>query len=289
MTARHERTDLSRLRRRPLAAFLVGIAGVAAIALVGFAVSPSGRTGPALLLVLPVLLAAVVGGRTASLAVAVVAALAFATAFLPPIGSPLVRFADDALALAVFVVVAFASSFLLAVTLDAERRRRAADEARLAALEAVDEHRRALLRSVSHELRTPLGVVHGTATELLDGDVIHTASARRQLLSLLVEETGRLERIVANLLAMSRIDAHAWQAERELVDVGISSRARCAVIGIAGGTPVTVDVRPDLPPVYADPVQMDLVLANLLENAARHSPDGRPVTVVAERAVGSCR
>ena len=260
------------------------------MALIGLAVSPSGRTAPALFLVLPVLITAVIGGRTPSLAVAALAGLALATAFLPPIGSPAVRFGDDALALAVFLIVAFAISGLLAVTLDAERRRRAADEGRLAALEAVDEHRRALLRSVSHELRTPLGLVHGTATELLDGDLLYSDAARRRLLSLLVDETGRLERIVTNLLAMSRIDAQAWRAERELVDIGdlVVSAVR-RLTGSLRGTVVNVEVDPDLPPVYVDAVQLDLVLTNLLDNAARHSPDGRPVSVVAELDQGYVR
>ena len=192
--------------------------------------------------------------------------------------------------LAVFLVVAFAISGLLAVSLDAERRRRAADEARLTALEAVDEHRRALLRSVSHELRTPLGIVHGTATELLDGEAIYNAMARRELLALLVEESGPLERIVTNLLAMSRIDAQAWRAEREVVDMGdLVAGAVRRVAGSPRGTAVEVVVEPDLPPVLADPVQLDLVLTNLLENAVRHSPPGLPVRVVAEHENGRMR
>src|SRR4029079_18147255 len=116
-------------------------------------------------------------------------------AFLPPIGSPAVRFAEDVLAQVVFLVVAVAISALLTVTLDAERRRRQADEQRLAVLEAVDEHRRALLRSVSHQLRTPLGIVHGAATELEERDAAYQGPARRHLLELLTSETARMERI----------------------------------------------------------------------------------------------
>jgi two-component system, OmpR family, sensor histidine kinase KdpD len=272
------------MRRGPVAAFLVGAVAVAGVTLIALPMSHSGRTVPALLLVLPVLVTALVGGRTPSLAVAALAGLALATVFLPPIGSPAVRFGDDALALGVFLVVAFAVSALLAVTLDAERRRRAADDARLVALQQVDEHRRALLRSVSHELRTPLGIVHGTATELSAGEGIHGAPVRRRLLALLVNETGRLERIVANLLAMSRIDAGAWEPERELLDVGdVVSAAVHRMASLPGMPPVELEVKPDLPLVLADPVQLELVLVNLLENASRHSPDCEPIRVIAER------
>ena len=191
------------------------------------------------------------------------------------------------MALAVFLVVAFAISALVASTLDAERRRRAADEERLAALEAVDDHRRALLRSVSHELRTPLGIVHGAATELEERDSFYDGPARQQLLRLLTSETARLERIVANLLAMSRIDAGAWRGERELVDVGdlVTSAAR-RVAGSRCGPTITVDVDPDLPPVHADPVQLDLVVANLIDNALRH---GHTVSIVAGLEPGHVR
>jgi two-component system, OmpR family, sensor histidine kinase KdpD len=222
--------------------------------------------------------------------VATVAGLALATAFLPPIGSPAVRFADDAVALLVFLAVAVTVSALVAATVDAERRRRAAEEARLAALEQMDEHRRALLRSVSHELRTPLGVVHGTATELLDGERVHPASMRLRLLGLLVDETERLERIVGNLLAMSRIDTGSWQPEREILEVADAVTA--AVLRMAARprlAPIELELDPDLPPVFADPVQLDLVLVNLLENAGRHSPDGTAIRIVAEHLGGQVR
>jgi len=282
--------NVSGLRLGPVSAFLIGAGVVGLIALIGLAVSPESRAVPALFLLIPVLLTAIVGGRTPSLAVGVLAGLALATAFLPPIGSPAVRFADDVLALIVFLMVAFAVSGLLAVTLDAERRRRAADEARLAALEAVDENRRGLLRAVSHELRTPLGIVHGTATELLDGESIYDSAGRQKLLMLLVDETGRLERIVTNLLAMSRIDARAWRAECELVDVG---DLVAAVVRRAAGSPrsprIDVDVDSDLPAVLADPMQLDLVLSNLIDNGLRHSPPGRPLSVASRREDGCVR
>jgi two-component system sensor histidine kinase KdpD len=180
----------------------------------------------------------------------------------------------------VFLAVALAVSALVAAVLDAERRRLAADEARLAAMEGADEQRRALFRSVAHELRTPLGIVHATGTELLDAEVAHSPEVQEHLLRLLVAETSRLARIVENLLAMSRIDAAAWRMEREPVDVGRAVDAAAArVAGGRDGPPLTVAVQPGLPDVLADPVQLDLVLTNLIENAVRHGGPGRPVHV----------
>jgi K+-sensing histidine kinase KdpD len=283
--------ELSPHAKGSVAAFLLGAVAVLVMTLVALPMSESGRAAPALLLVLPVLVAAVTGGRKPSLAVAALAGLAFATAFLPPIGSPAVRFGDDVLALVVFFIVAVAVSALVTAGREAERHRRAADEARLAALEHIDEERRALLRSVSHELRTPLGIVHGTATELLDGDDIHGVEVRQHLLGLLVDETGRLERIVGNLLAMSRIDAGAWRPERELVDirsvVAAAVRRMTAELRIR---PVELEFDPGLSPVLADPVQIDLVLVNLLENAARHShSSAASIRVVVDQNVDKVR
>jgi two-component system sensor histidine kinase KdpD len=152
----------------------------------------------------------------------------------------------------------------------------------LATLQQVDEHRRALLRSVSHELRTPLGIVHGAAAELVDEGDRYSPAERDRLLELLVDETGRLERIVANLLAMSRIDADAWEPSRELVDLGEIVIGAVRRLGpSARASRVAIEVEPALPLVLADPVQLDLVVTNLLENAVRHTDSGERIWVEA--------
>ena len=276
--------DVRRLRLSTIPACAVGLGAVAAATVAGLPTRHGDRAAPVLLLVLPVLLTAIVGGTAPGIFIALVSGLTLATVFFPPIGSPMVELGEDVVALVVFLVVAFAVSGLVGLTLDAERRRLAADDARLASLEAGDEHRRALLRAVSHELRTPIGIVRATASELLDADAAHDETTRRRLLALLMEETARLDRIVANLLAMSRIDADAWRPERQ--ELAVDEAVSAAVQRLADTSPaarVTVELDPDVPPVLADPVQLDLVLANLLENAVRHSPPGEPVAVTAHR------
>jgi two-component system, OmpR family, sensor histidine kinase KdpD len=125
---------------------------------------------------------------------------------------------------------------------------------------------------------------------LLDGESFYDRCARRKLLTLLVEETGRLERIVTNLLAMSRIDARAWRAERELVDVGDIVAAVVRRVAASPRSPrIDVDVDADLPAVLADPMQLDLVVSNLIDNARRHGPSGRPVRVATDQEGGCVR
>ena len=282
---------LPQLPRPGLTGGLIGAVGVVVITLASLPTRPDGKAVPALLLVLPVLLTAVTGGVWPAVAIAALCGLVLAVVFLPPIGSPSVALGEDLLALVVFLAVALAVSALVGAVLEAERRRIAADEARLAAIEAADEQRRALFRSVAHELRTPLGIVHATGTELLDAEVAHSPEVQAHLLRLLVDETSRLARIVENLLAMSRIDAAAWRMEREPVDVGRAVGAVAARVSRQTGSPtLTLAVEPDLPEVLADPVQLDLVLTNLIENAVRHGGPGRPIHVgAAQEAGGSVR
>ena len=170
---------------------------------------------PALVLVVPCVLAAVVGGRAAGLVVAVFAAGAFNLVFLEPFGTFKVDSVDDAIAFVVFALVALTVATLVAR--EGERRRAAvqrtteveslwraneamqAEQARLAAekqaLEAVDVQRAALLRSVSHDLRTPLAAIRAAASELRDG-VPYDAFARQELLDVVADEAERLDRLV---------------------------------------------------------------------------------------------
>jgi len=225
------------------------------------------RATPALALVVPVVTAAVIGGRFAGFIVAGAATLALSL-LIPPIGSPLVALPEDAVALAVFTVVAFIVSELVS--------------ARLAGLERTDEQRKALLRSVLHDLRTPLATIRAVSTDLRAG-VAFEPEARDTLLDLVIEESERLDRFVANLLSMSRIEAGALGSERssvdlqELVDDCVRRLSRTLA-----SCKVIVELPETLPAVHADYAQIDEVVVNLLENAARHGPPGTTIAVAAE-------
>ncbi len=264
---------------------------------------------PALVLVVPCVLAALVGGRAVGLAVAVFAAGAFNFVFLEPFGTFKVASVDEAIALVVFGLVALTVATLVAR--EGERRRAAvqrtievealwrknaemqAEQARLAAekqaLEAIDLQRSALLRSVSHDLRTPLAAIRAVVSDLRD-EVLYDAAARQELLELVADEAERLDRLVQNLLSMSRIEAGSLQPERQAVAIDelLDNRVQRLRPLLRDAT-VTVQADPGLPLVSADYTMVEQVVTNLLENASRHSPPGSPIIVSANAQATSSR
>jgi two-component system sensor histidine kinase KdpD len=287
----------------PIAGTALGLLLVVVVtaALVPFR-SDVSRATPALALVLPVVVAGVVGGRRASVVVALASAFALYLAFIPPYGSFNIDFVDDAVALAVFVAVGLAVGTLVAweterrrvaeqratalavlneqyELVQAERERLLEETTRLAVLEQVDAQRAALLRSVSHDLRTPLAAIKAVASDLRD-EPDYDAETRDELLDLVVAETERLDRIVGNLLSMSRIEAGSLQPEKQAVALDELATA-CAhrLDRLLTRAPVDLDFPDDLPYADADYSQLDQVMANLLENAARHAPGGSHIHV----------
>lgn len=239
---------------------------------------------PAVVLVLPVVVAGVVGGRLAAVAVAVEGAAALALFFLGEDVGLGMSVEQDLVALIVFLVVAVVVGGLVGTVATADRQRAAAEAARVVALQDLDQARSGLLRSVSHDLRTPLAVIQAVATDLRSGTAYDEAT-RDELLGLVGTEAERLDRIVANLLSLSRIEAGTLQPDRQAVDLGelVTSSAE-RMERVLEGLAVTLDVAPDLPLVPADYSQVDQVVTNLLENAARHSTPGAPIEVtVAQR------
>jgi two-component system sensor histidine kinase KdpD len=141
----------------------------------------------------------------------------------------------------------------------------------------------ALLDSVSHDLRTPLATIRAAAGSLMDPALDREPAVRRERAAVIDREADRLNRLVSNLLDMSRIEAGDLRARLEpfpLEDVVDATLERLAEL--LAGHPVTVTMRADLPPVEVDAVFIDQVLTNLLENAARHAQPGTPVRVCAE-------
>ena len=257
---------------------------------------------PALILVLPVVVGAILGGRLAALCTAVVAAGAFNLAFIPPYWRPGVAVVDDAVALGVFLSVALVVGTLVAEGADrrraaeqraaeaqalneryqavvAEREQLAEEATRVAVLEQVDRQRSALLRSVSHDLRTPLATIRAVSSDLRAG-AAYDAATRDDLLDLVGDEAERLDRIVANLLSLSRIEAGALAPDRQAVALEelVTARVR-RLSALFRRVRVQVDISPDLPLVDADYSQLDQVVTNLVENAARHAPQGSTVHI----------
>jgi two-component system sensor histidine kinase KdpD len=172
------------------------------------------------------------------------------------------------------VLNAFANQAALAV----ERDRQQEERAQARALAETDRLRTALLNSVSHDLRTPLSSIKASASSLLDRDVQWSPQQRREFLETIDQETDRLTRLVHNLLDMSRIEAGAL--DPRLVETALPD-VTGPVVRLArskSGQPIEVDIPDDLPAVLVDPVRLDQVLTNLLDNARRYAVD-KPVTV----------
>src|SRR5438309_3206026 len=267
------------------------------------------RATPALVLVLAVVVAGVVGGSIAAAVTALLAAAAYNLVFIPPFGTFKVNVADDWVALAVVVVVALAMGLLVAGqaerrraaeqreaelrtlydhlrTMSEEREQLAEEATRAQVLERVDEQRAALLRSVSHDLRTPLASIRAVATDLRDGTA-YDDETRKELLETVCDEAERLDRIVANLLSLSRIEAGALTPDRQAVDLEELVADRLRRLGpLFRQVRVQVDIPADLPLVDGDYTQLDQVVTNLVENAARHAPPASLVRISAEERNG---
>jgi signal transduction histidine kinase len=147
-------------------------------------------------------------------------------------------------------------------------------------LAAVDQHRRDLVANVSHELRTPVSALHAVLENLVDGVVAPDPATLRTAL----DQTDRLGRLVNDLLDLSRVDAGITPLRREPVALRPFLEQAVAQARLAD-RPVDHVVRVDPPDltVPADPGRLHQLVANLLDNAGRHSPPGGTVTVVAAR------
>jgi two-component system, OmpR family, sensor histidine kinase KdpD len=165
---------------------------------------------------------------------------------------------------------------LLAVAVDRERLANEAFEAE--ALRRSDTIKTAVLRAVSHDLRSPLTAIRAASDGLEDETLVLTADDRRELLDTISVEVRRLERVVDNLLALSRLQAGALAPVPEVWTVEDLVFGALAEVG-RDTERVTVSVPPDTPPVTVDAVQVRQILSNLIDNALKFSPPESPVTV----------
>jgi two-component system sensor histidine kinase KdpD len=140
-----------------------------------------------------------------------------------------------------------------------------------------------LLNSISHELRTPIATIMGASSSLLDPQTGANEQVRTELTNDIHDAAGRLNRLVENLLDMSRLDSGRLKLKRDWCDVS-------DVIGVAvkrdenclRHRPVTIQIAPNLPLVQMDFVMMEQVIINLLDNICNYTPVGTHVDVTAE-------
>jgi two-component system, OmpR family, sensor histidine kinase KdpD len=142
--------------------------------------------------------------------------------------------------------------------------------------------RAALLTSLSHDLRTPLASILGAVSSLRSFAEQYDAAQRDDLLATLQEEAERLNRFVANLLDMTRLESGAIELRLELFDIGeIIGAALQRAGSVVAQHQVQLDLVPELPMLRLDAVLFEQVLFNLLDNAAKYSPPGSRIEVSA--------
>ena len=157
----------------------------------------------------------------------------------------------------------------------------------LAPLDEIDRMRTEFLALVGHELRQPLVAIKGSAAALLEAEEGLDPAEAREFHRIIADQADQMRALVADLLDAGRIDAGELSVAPEPTDVAtLVERARTAFLGADAGRSVQIDLPADLPAVMADRRRVAQVLANLLANAARHSPAKAPIRITAERDGG---
>jgi two-component system sensor histidine kinase KdpD len=170
----------------------------------------------------------------------------------------------------------FANQAALAV----ERARLQDQALRARVLEEIDRWRAAMMGAVSHDLRTPLASVKAAVSSLRQDSATMSEVDRAELLELIELQSDRLARLVTNLLDMTRIESGALAIRPTLIPLDeLVDESLAAVNGLVPRSRVHVGHSSDLPLLDIDHVLVGQVLANLLENAARLSPDGSPIRI----------
>lgn len=178
------------------------------------------------------------------------------------------------------VLAAFAAQ--LATALESDRLHAEAAEAD--SLARANQLRSALLAAVSHDLRTPLASIKAASSSLLSDQLDFGPDETGILLHTIDDEADRLSALVENLLDMSRLETGAMEVLRRPTDVGELIGGALSSLGPRSHG-VTTSIEADVPTIETDPVLLERVVANLVDNALLHGA-GRPVRVEAGRVAG---
>ncbi len=228
------------------------------------------QTTIALGLMLLVVLVAAQGGRGPALCLSILAGLSFNFFFIGPYYSFRIHRPEDVVAFFVFIMTAVLVGHLSSRL---EKRALQADELRRS-----EQLKTALLDAVTHDLRTPLTSIKAAISTLREEHV--SAEVQQELFEVIEEESDRLNHFIQGMMDMAKLQAgeislesHTVSAE-EMVEDALSRAGP-----LLERHPVEVNVAPDLPAVQVDPRLISQVIFNLVENAAKHSEAGTPISI----------
>jgi K+-sensing histidine kinase KdpD len=220
--------------------------------------------------------------RGAAVVASVFSVLAFDLMFVPPYFRLNVENEQYLFTFAVMLVTALVISQLThRVRVQSEETRTAWERAEAEFL------RNTLLSGVSHELRTPLAAITGAASTLLETSDGLSAESRREMLDMVLSESERMERLVTNLLDMTRLESGGLRLRKEWVPLAeVIGSALHHIDRRLHGRQIDINVPDDLPMVQIDSVGIERVLVNLLDNAIEYTPADSPIDISAHVADG---
>jgi two-component system sensor histidine kinase KdpD len=223
---------------------------------------------------IPVLIAAVRWGVIPGMVAALAGIAASAFFFYPPIFDFRVSDPQQVIDLVLFLIVAVVTSHLAARLRSRENELRTRRQAEI--------FRDALIGSVSHELRTPLSSIVGSTYLLANAPCVKQDARLVALADDVRQEAERLNDDIQNLLDASRITNAGIQPKLQWTDVSdIINAALERKQQRLSGHPLKVSIPENLPLVRVDPALIEQVLGQVLDNAAKYSPFGTPITIVA--------
>lgn len=155
-------------------------------------------------------------------------------------------------------------------------------------LKQLEDVRREFVANVSHELRTPLSIFHGYLENLRD-DPSMPRKEQAEVFAILGKHSQRLNALLEDLLTLARLESRNEKLQREEIAVGEFLREVIAdweSKRAKKNLTLTLDVAPDLPPLFADPLRLEQVLNNLLENAVKYTEPGGQIRLRAALAGG---
>ncbi|MFZ1399315.1 MAG: sensor histidine kinase KdpD [Candidatus Promineifilaceae bacterium] len=176
-------------------------------------------------------------------------------------------------------------SYASQVTLALERARLAEQARQAHLLSETEKLQTALLNAISHDLRTPLAAITGVLSSLHDDDALLSTAARHELVGTAWEEARRLNRLVGNLLDMTRLESGALKVVCQPSDVEDLVGATLAQMpNQLHGRTLQIEIPLGLPLMEIDFTLMVQVLVNLLDNALKYTPPAAPITIQARSA-----